>query len=699
MGKAAWSSYDRRRRARNAGAPCPDRNHVNSANAMPAFVPPARRRRPVALAVIALAAALLAPAAGLAVTWPFVHYTEANGTPTGGVMGIAQDDSGRVWFATRSGMVRYDGATWVTHDVRHGLPVAWHRDVVVDHTGAVWALAQMAPVRVSRLRGQRWEALPPWPEVEDGAEMFELVAGRDADGGVALAVLARRGRIGVWSRDRWWNVDVPPPTGTIHSLAWRGSELLIATAGGLLRLPDPGRSDAGVPLPLSGMPEGPAYAVVADPLTGALHAAGRGWFGELTPNGLTRHPGADSLRVFDPDFGVEAGLDALGGLYLGTTRMLQYLHPLLGLESPTEGSGLVSAGVSDIMVDHEGTVWIGDYRGVSKLPSRLLRSYGTADGLLKEEVSAVLQRRDGSIVLGHEGGVTFLGPRTATLPLLVTGRDWSRVTDLYEDPSGALWAAMDRGGLALIEPGGRPRWFGDADGLIGPVYAVLHDADGELWAATVRGLFRRQGPRFAPVHVFERAPGLQPVVRRLHVAGDGSLLLATTTEGVFRLKDDQITNWRGDADSGHSSAFALFEPTVGEVWVGTTGGLCRVRNGRLEPTTAPEPVIGEAVYAITRDSRGRIWFGTGRGALVWDGRALRRYGVADGLAGAEVNRDAIACDAEGRVWIGTNRGVSVFDDRLRNPNRSGLPLWIEAIEVDGRPQSPTAVVEVAPSAH
>jgi signal transduction histidine kinase/CheY-like chemotaxis protein len=660
-------------------------------------LPHSRRTAGLAAAVVALV--LLTPCSSHAVTWPFAHYTETEGAPTGVVMGVAQDDSGRVWFATRAGMVRYDGATWTTYDTKHGLPVAWQRDVVVDHEGAVWALAQASPVRVSRLNGQRWDTLPFWPDIGTGLETYELVAGRDADGGVALAVLAQGGRVGVWSRARWWSVELPPQAGAVHSLAWHGSDLLVATAGGLLRLSDPGRPDAGTPTAVPGLPAGPAYAAVIHPVTGTLHVAGRGWFGKLTPTGLLRQAGADSLRVVEPDFGVEAALDALGGLYLGTVRRLQYLQPLLGLENLTSESGLVSHGLSDIMVDREGAVWIANLRGANKLASRHLRSLGTADGLVKEEVSAVVERRDGSIVLGHEGGLTFLGTPAATLSLTAPGQEWSRAMDLYEDPTGALWAAMDRSGLVRLGPAGDRRWYGEAEGLAGPVYSVLHGGDGELWVGTATGLYRRHGARFGRSELFDRGGSRQPVVRRLLVAGDGALLVATTTEGVFRLKGGQIDNWRGDETAGHASAFALFEPTAGEVWVGTTGGLCRVHEGRLVPTTAPAPVTGEPVYAITRDRRGRIWFGTGAGVLVWDGKALRRYGVADGLAGAEVNRDAMICDADGRVWIGTDRGVSVFDERLRVRNPADLLLWLDALELDGERHLPSAELRVPPSAH
>ncbi len=664
---------------------------------MPPVIAPPRR---AALAAVLVTLGLTALAgAGRAAIWPFTHYTEANGAPTGVVMGVAQDDSGRVWFSTRAGMMRYDGASWLLHDTNHGLPVSWQRDVAVDDAGRVWAMAQSTPVRVSFLEGGRWHPLPDWSAVGPGNETFELLAGRDGDGGIALAVLVQGGSIGVWSRASWWPVALPAGAGQVYSLAWHGSDLLIATDSGLLRLPDPGRTDAGVAAPVAGLPPGPAYAAVRHPTSGTLHIAGAGWFGELTPEGLRRQAGADSLRVIEPKFGVEGPRDPRGGRNLGPVRRLLYLHPLLGLEELTDRSGLVSLGLSDIMVDREGSVWIANYRGTSKLASRHLRSYGTADGLLKEEVSAVLQRADGSIVLGHEGGLSFPGTHTTALPLTGPGKEWSRAMDLHEHPAGVLWAAMDRSGLARLDPDGAVTWAGEADGLEGPVYAVVHDRDGRLWAGTSEGLYRREGRRFERIHLHDRGQGRQPVIRRLLVTADGALLVATTTEGVFRVKEGRIEHWPGDEAAGNASSFEMIETDDGRVWVGTSSGLCLVRDGRLESTAAPDPVIDDPVYAIARDRKGRFWFGTGAGALVWDGRELRRYGVADGLAGAEVNRDALLCDTEGRVWIGTNRGVTVFDERLQSRGAGELPLWLEEIRLDGERHDPAGELEIPPSAH
>ena len=51
-----------------------------------------------------------------------VHtYTEGDGLPNSAVRGLAQDSSGRLWFATRAGVAVYDGQDWISYSRESGL--------------------------------------------------------------------------------------------------------------------------------------------------------------------------------------------------------------------------------------------------------------------------------------------------------------------------------------------------------------------------------------------------------------------------------------------------------------------------------------------------------------------------------------------------------------------------------------------------
>ena len=78
-----------------------------------------------------------------------VHtYSEADGLPGVPIYDIAQDPWGRMWFATRGGIAVYNGVSWKTYSLDHGLPVLAFLYINIDQKGRVWALSDAHPVFV-----------------------------------------------------------------------------------------------------------------------------------------------------------------------------------------------------------------------------------------------------------------------------------------------------------------------------------------------------------------------------------------------------------------------------------------------------------------------------------------------------------------------------------------------------------------------
>ncbi len=615
-----------------------------------------------------------------AYTYQFHHYTEVNGIPGSAVLGMDQDPQGRLWVATRTGIASFDGTRWETHGIDRGLPVAPHADVAVDHRGQVWALATNTPIRVSRLTGGRWQMLPKAPGMGWGFDAASMALGQDESGEVTIAVAAVGGFVTVWSGGRWRTVVLPAGTDAdVYGLSWQGAILYLATSHGLFR--DAALDGVTAAELISDLPVGAVYGAINNPDRDGMIVAGRGWIGELSDAGFVERAHLPGLLLMAPEAGVAVGVDGLGGVYLGDRFTVFHHHPLLGLESLSRSNGMVANGLTDVLVDRGGQIWLSSLRGVSKLANRRFRNLAGLDGLLDDEVSAVLTRRDGTVVLGHVGGVTILGETVERFILDRAGFPWGRAIDLEESPDGGVMVAMDKRGLAQLDRTGRVRWYGADEGLLGAVYAVNYDTDGVLWVGTSSGVFRltRQGIERVPVKV----DGAGPSIRRLFRASDGALLAASGRRGIFRFHSGGYDVWSGEEGGGLNSTYAVFEPSADRFWVGTAAGLARVVDGRIELTTAPEPVISRAVFAIVEDKGGRVWFGTDAGVYVLEDGNLRQFGVTDGLIGSETNRDALAVDRDGRVWIGTDRGVSVHDDRLVEIPESRIPLWIDTVEVNG----------------
>ncbi len=637
-----------------------------------------------ALAGLALATASPAPAQ----LYHVRQYTVDEGLPSAHVRDVTQDAEGRIWFATRSGVAAYDGLEWTTYNVADGLTWADQFALAWDAEGVLWSVGAISPFKTFYLEGDRWHELPGPPGV--GPELMitsfaVLGGGRDR----TLAIGTDRGGVLLGRGGRWRVLAEAEglPSAEVRALVALEDRLIAATAGGLAAI-------RGREVDLA--PFGVLQAELEDVRSLALEAplgdaearlwvVGDDWIGRIEAGRFSLlasrlAPGLASLPA-------TAAADRRGGLYLGGPNAFYHFHPQDGFERIGRDNGILADGVTDLFSDREDNLWVGTARGASKLISRRFARYARAQGLYGDEVTAVSERANGDVVLGHRGGISILrGSEIRTLALAglaaagpsAAGERPERVSDMAEDRRGNLWLAAGTLGLARLDTSGDVRWYAAPEGLEGSVTSVLASARGRLWAATEDGLYRLDGRSFL------RADGGAPRirVRRIFEAGDGALLLAAAS-GLHRFSDDGWRAWSCTEDACNS-VFSVLEEPDGGLLVGTAAGLYRTADKAL----VPEPTLGlgldRPIYFMVRDTRQRIWFGTDNGVLRWDGEQLDHFTVEDGLAGRETNRAAGMVDAAGGVWIGTERGVTVYTELRPGPPRGPPIVSLTGVDVSGR---------------
>ena len=198
--------------------------------------------------------------------------------------------------------------------------------------------------------------------------------------------------------------------------------------------------------------------------------------------------------------------DRRGGLWLyDVQRGLQRLVDgrLAGASLPDE---VRLAPLAWMDTDREGTLWLAtaDERLASVSPDGQTAVYGRDDGLVAGMVRAVLVDDQGTVWLGAaEGLVRFKDGRFSTVPD-IHGHQMESMTGLIVDDAGQAWAGLRSGLLRVsredlhrrmaaadavvplvhINKGdglaGSPRWYGHR--------GVVRDARGRLWMVTSRGL-------------------------------------------------------------------------------------------------------------------------------------------------------------------------------------------------------------------
>lgn len=303
-------------------------------------------------------------------------------------------------------------------------------------------------------------------------------------------------------------------------------------------------------------------------------------------------------------------------------------------------------------------------------------------------VQNMVETSSGALAGGTtDSGLWLVFPGQTNLPALHFNHtnglpsDW--VISLCEDREKNLWCGTGAG-LALIRPNNVETVSPPDKWKDRPVLSVLLAPDGALWVGTEgAGLYRLRDGGWTN---FDSAQGLRnPYVWSLAADADGEIWAGTWGGGLFTQHDDRF-DFAPGLESFLSPMPALL--SLGdELWIGTTTGALRYRNGKPERFTeiAGKP-FGD-VRAIARDKSGALWFGTAGAGLVClrDGN-FRRFTKSDGLSS-----DFIEClyfAEDGALWIGTFGGGL---NRLKEGKFSvinheqGLPNGVIGhIESDGR---------------
>ncbi len=236
-------------------------------------------------------------------------------------------------------------------------------------------------------------------------------------------------------------------------------------------------------------------------------------------------------------------------------------------------------------------------------------------------------------------------------------------------------------GLFRLEDG---TWttFKTAEGLANAdVCALLEDRAGNLWIGTVGGGVQRFGvpPSGGSALTHEAGSGTGGSPVRIETHGRDA---RATTAALDLLKPGLRTFTTFNTTNGLSanSVWTLHEDAAGALWIGTEGGLNRLKDGRILSFTTREGLAADAINCILEDNFGRLWLSHDHG-LFWvrkqdfedvaAGRlgSLRNvsYDETDGLLRVETNgqkSNPAGCKTRaGRLWFPTTRGDAVIDPK------------------------------------
>lgn len=242
-----------------------------------------------------------------------------------------------------------------------------------------------------------------------------------------------------------------------------------------------------------------------------------------------------------------------------------------------------------------------------------------------------------------------------------------------EDSDGSIWFAsalswMEGVGVVRYKDGKFTSW-GKSIGLLSHFVAHLFkDREGTIWVTGDGGLNRLQKQFIKPLSMGDGLihSEVYPLLETL-----GGDIYIGTTKGLSRYRDGKFSTVLTKTPEGIDMAVtSLFEDERARLWVGTGGDLFRLDNEKTERIKIPN---NATVWAIKNDRAGNVWVGAGSGLFKYkDDQLIARYTVADGLPTDEVR--FIHEDRSGALWFGTYSGLAKFENEkfVVFSNKDGL---------------------------
>jgi two-component system cell cycle sensor histidine kinase/response regulator CckA len=638
-----------------------------------------------------------------------VHwYSESDGLPSSTANDVFQDHQGRMWFATRAGIAVYDGVSWEKYDnTSTDLPVASFTKIMADPRGRIWALSDSKQGGIfvvyleegSGERGpgateaaeSRWIKMNPLEtDIAKSANVTSFQVGTQGprDHYPPIVVGTEKNGLFILNRGKWENITKEHGllSNTVNGIVFleETQTFYLATENGLSTLNIKGSKitiDNGLNRAL-GFPAKIIKGIGIEyndkyPDTPLSHTRvwlyGHRWLGYFEV-GRAKMAALFpvELALGNKERAVNLQPDYRTGIYAGNHYELNYFNVNTRIwERSGVLNGIIGGGANSLAIDFEKNIWIAGDRGVSKIVGRRFSNFQQIHGLLEDEVTAVLEIEPGRFILGHNRGITlYNGKKFRKIPFpetKVPNTTLCRVLAMHPDSRKNTWMALAWAGLAKVTPQGKITWYGKKERVPAYIADLWIDEKDNVWAASEEGIFYLTPQGFVPVNIGNFAD-LNP--RRIYGSGEKLRFIATYDQGIFVYGEEtgRWENYRVPDDQKINNVYAIKKDSRGRLLVGTLNGLYTLENQGLKKFASAGFHVDKPVYIIMEDRQHRLWIGTDSGVVRWDGKEENSYSRSEGMIGQETNRDAIIQDTRGRIWIGTDRGVSIYDGAFDDSN-------------------------------
>jgi streptogramin lyase len=345
--------------------------------------------------------------------------------------------------------------------------------------------------------------------------------------------------------------------------------------------------------------------------------------------------------------------------------------------------------VQALLGDSQGALWIGSVGGgLSCWQKGELRAFNVSDGLPSSTITALAEGGDGRLWIGTQAGLILC--QNGKLRPLEGGTVFAgkSIAALYRDRKGAMWVAVAGVGIFFQDGETFVQLRDEAiDSLLQNPHSLLVDRQSRVWIGAGEAvLLCRDGQEW-------RRYGIPRHLGRHYIGAlaeepDGTIWAGSVSEGLFHFKDGRLEAINASSGLSDNLVEALLVDREGKLWVGTHGGLNRIRFRSLFTVSQNQGLGYGTVQGLAEVSPGVVWASKpSEGIYSWDGQRFRRL-MLEGLSRPEPRVGPLLSVPDGSCWVGTAFGLLHFEDprtaEKKSPTTALTNLHVSALAYDGK---------------
>lgn len=230
---------------------------------------------------------------------------------------------------------------------------------------------------------------------------------------------------------------------------------------------------------------------------------------------------------------------------------------------------------------------------------------------------------------------------------------------IAEDKDGALWLGSTSGAYRLTDSSftlyNKKNGFTD-----NAINTIVADREGSVWfGSNGQGLYRFSGAQFSIIDERSGLPSEQ--VTSFAPTPSGKLYIGTAGAGLYYYDNENIIPIPLQYTNPYISS--IYADSEYDIWVGTEGrGLCRLKGSERIYYNLPEIPANTTVITLYKEPAGKLWIGTGKGAVVFNNNIFRSIpGITHPVFSfAAIGYDSMLIASDNKVFLYHDSTVSLF---------------------------------------